>query len=71
MNSTYNGSEASQLLKITSFLGPRFKSKDIDDIDEVKQLTISEVTVAVSAEQQPVSDTSTDPSEQPPVSERL
>ena len=68
MNSRYNGSEASQLLKIASFLDPRFKSKYVDDIDEVKQLLISEVTVAVSAEQQPVSVTSTDPSEQPSVS---
>ena len=68
MNSRYNGSEASQLLKIASFLDPRFKSKYVDDIDEVKQLLISEVTVAVSTEQQPVSITSTDPSEQPSVS---
>ena len=68
MNSRYNGSEASQLLKIASFLDPRFKSKYVDDIDEVKQLLISEVTVAVSAEQQPVSVTSTDPCEQPSVS---
>ena len=68
MNSRYNGSEASQLLKIASFLDSRFKSKYVDDTDEVKQLLISEVTVAVSAEQQPVSITSTDPSEQPSVS---
>ena len=67
MNCRYNGNEAS-LLKIASFLDPRFKSKYVDDIDEVKQLLISEVTVAVSAEQQPVSITSTDPSEQPSVS---
>ena len=40
----------------------------VDDIDEVKQLLISEVTVAVSAEKQPVSVTSTDSSEQPSVS---
>ena len=48
MNSRYNnGSEASQLLKIASFLNPRFKSKYVDDTDEVKQLLFSEVTVAV------------------------
>jgi len=64
MNSRYNDCEARQLLKIASFLDPRFKSKYIDDIDEVKQAFISEVVSTVSAMQQPVSVSSTDTSEE-------
>ena len=54
INSRYSSSEAYQLLKISSFLDPRFKSKYIGDsaLEDVKLQVVSEAIAAVSVHQQ-------------------
>ena len=54
INLRYSSSEAYQLLKISSFLDPRFKSKYIGDsaLEEVKLQVVSEAIAAVSVHQQ-------------------
>ena len=54
INSRYSSSEAYQLLKISSFLDPRFKSKYFGDsaLEDVKLQVVSEAIAAVSVHQQ-------------------